>query len=101
MNWLLMDNGKTVGTRGSEEGIIVLDEEHTEGARITLEKGGRTAEWSITCGIYGGFLHTAFASSEADGRAKYSNMKTDLEKISTEQDSKARHEQMSRFANFY
>src|SRR5437879_10378671 len=60
-----MDSGKTVGTRGSEEGLIVSDEEH----------GGCTAPWSVTCGIYGSFLHTAFASSEAEGRAKYSDMK--------------------------
>jgi len=96
-----MDNGKTVGTRGSEEGVIVLDEEHTEGARITLEQGGCTAPWSITCGIYGGFLHTAFVSLEIDGRAKYSNMKADLEKIMAEQDNEARYEKMRRFADVY
>ncbi len=35
-----MENGKTIGTRGSEEGVIVLDEEHVSGARVCLEQGG-------------------------------------------------------------
>ena len=86
-----MDSGKTVGTRGSEEGLIVSDEEH----------GGCTAPWSVTCGIYGSFLHTAFASSEAEGRAKYSDMKADLEKIIGEQDNEVRYERMKRFADMY
>ena len=96
-----MDGGKTVGTRGSEAGVIVLDEEHTAGARVTLEQGGCTAPWSVTCGIYGGFLHTAFASSEAEGRAKYSGMKVDVEKIMAESDSEERYAKMKRFADVY
>src|SRR5262249_28680366 len=101
MNWLPIDNGKTEGTRGSEDGIIILDEEHIQRARITLEQGGRNAPWSITCGIYGNFAHTTFASSETEGRAKYSNMKTDLEKIMAEQNDQARYEKMKRFADVY
>lgn len=96
-----MDSGKTIGARGSEEGVIVLDEEHTSGARVTLEQGGCTAPWSVTCGIYGGFLHTAFAGSEAEGRAKYSGMRADLEEIMAESDNEARYAKMKRFADVY
>jgi hypothetical protein len=99
MSWFPMDGGKTIGTRGSEEGTIVLDEEHTAGARVTLERKGCAAPWSVTCGIYGGFLHTAFASSEVEGRAKYSAMKTGLEKIMAGEDNEARYAMMRRFAN--
>ena len=74
MSWSPMDTGKTLGTRGSENGRIVLDEEHASGARITLERGGHNAPWSVTCGIYGGFLHTAFATSESEGKSKYARM---------------------------
>lgn len=35
--WSKIDNGVTIGTEGSEKWIIVKDEEHREGARITLE----------------------------------------------------------------
>jgi hypothetical protein len=101
MNWLPMDDGKTIGTLGSEEGMIVLDEEHRSGARATLERGGRTAPWSVTCGIYGGFLHTAFASSEAEVHRKYSDMKVDLEQIMAEQDNESRYAKMKRFADVY
>jgi hypothetical protein len=96
-----MDNGKTIGTRGSEDGVIVLDEEHTSGARISLEQGCSNAPWTVTCGIYGGFLHTAFASSEAEGRAKYAAMKPDLEDIMAEEDNEARYNKMKRFADVY
>lgn len=101
MTWLPMDSGKTIGTRGSEGGVIVLDEEHTAGARISLEQGCSHVPWAVTCGIYGGFLHTAFASSEAEGRAKYSAMKLDLEGIMNEEDNEARYNKMKRFADVY
>jgi hypothetical protein len=101
MSWLSIDSGKTVGTHGSEDGVIIFDEEHTSGACITLEQGGRTATWAITCGIYGTFMHTAFASSEAEGRTKYSAMKPDLEGIMNEADDEKRYSKMRRFADVY
>ena len=101
MSWLPMLEGKTVGTAGSEQGVIVLDEEHTWGARITLEREGSTAPWAVTSGIYGQFLHTAFASSEAEGMTKYSGMKADLEKIMAEEDSDERYGKMKRFSQVY
>lgn len=36
---------------------LVRDEEHSAGARITLERDGSIAPFAITCGIYGGFLY--------------------------------------------
>ncbi len=75
--WLPSESGTTIGTIGSENGKIVLDEEHTEGARITLEQDGHTP-WSITCGIYGYFFHTTFASAKEEAHAKYESMKSDI-----------------------
>lgn len=63
------------------EGIVLLDEESDMGARITLEKGGMTAPWSITCGIYGTMAHTAFAPKKAEALDKYDKMKIELEKL--------------------
>ena len=35
--WIPAENGATLGHTGSEGGVIGMDEEHTDGARITLE----------------------------------------------------------------
>jgi hypothetical protein len=67
--------------RGSEGGLVRIDEEHPLGARITLEEGGQTAPWAITCGISGWMCHTAFCSSEAEGISKMATMKDRLETI--------------------
>ena len=79
--WHPYTNGSTLGGTGSESGVILRDEEHDDGARITLEQGGRIAPFAITCGIYGLMMHTAFASSEPEGVAKYEAMKKRLEAL--------------------
>ena len=99
--WHPFDGAQSIGQKGSEDGVTVLDEEHEWGARITLERDGQIAPWSITCGIYGGFLHTAFASSEDEGRAKYAAMKSELVAIMEEEDSDSRFEKQRRFAETY
>jgi hypothetical protein len=88
MAWYPYADGNTVGTPGSEIGVIVLDEEHPDGARITLERDGYHP-YSITCGIYGALMHTAFAMSETEGRSKYESMKTRLVLLMSEADSGA------------
>src|SRR5205823_3097023 len=66
MVWRSFDNGATVGQRGPEEGIILRDEEHELGARITLEENcSHGVPFTVTCGIYGWFFHTRFLSSKA------------------------------------
>lgn len=57
------------------------DEQHREGARITLELNGRAAPFSITCGIYGLFVHTAFFSDERDACEKYAKMRNRIDQI--------------------
>lgn len=73
--WNKIDNGHTIGTEGNENGIILKDEEHYEGARITLEKDAHGIPFAITCGIYGLMAHTAFAGSEKEALNKYNEMK--------------------------
>ena len=76
-SWFPYGNGAEIGQTGTENGIIRLDEEFSLGARITLEEGGYQP-WAITCGIYGCFVHTAFASSEEEARTKYATMKEEI-----------------------
>lgn len=76
-DWHPFDDGRTIGTVGSESGCIIRDEDHPAGARITLERDGHTP-FGITCGIYGCFVHTAFASTEEEADSKYHAMKARL-----------------------
>ena len=75
--WQPYDGRKTINTKGSENGRIIKDEEHSNGARITLEKDGHTP-FAITCGIYGLMAHTVFASSHVDAMGVYQAMKEEI-----------------------
>lgn len=79
-NWQPFENGQTLGAVGSEKGIILRDEEHREGARITLEQCA-SPPFAITCGIYGLMAHTAFASSKEEGQKLFASMKEGLEEL--------------------
>lgn len=79
--WASIEDGRTLGTVGSEGGQILIDEEHELGARITLEEGGGTAPFAITCGIYGTMVHTRFFDSREEAEAEMNRMKEALEQI--------------------
>jgi hypothetical protein len=81
MSWHPFDNGKSIGQQGSESGVIIRDEEHAGGARITLERQGYTAPFAITCGIYGWMVHTRFFGSEAEAQAEFKKMRIELTEI--------------------
>lgn len=77
--WKLIDNGSTIGQVGSENGCIIADEEYRHSCRITLEKDGVTAPYSITCGVYGLMVHTIFAGSIAEAEKEFEEMKNELQ----------------------
>lgn len=77
-SWYPFEEGSTIGAIGSEGGSILEDEEYGLGARITLEQGGQTAPFAITCGIYGFMMHTTWARDEAEAKAKFEAMKSEL-----------------------
>jgi hypothetical protein len=64
--WDNFENGRTIGTKGAEEGIIIVDLENINGARITVERDGATAPFAITFGIYGLLFHTYFKSLQTE-----------------------------------
>ncbi len=76
--WSFYDSCKTIGTIGSEEGVIVRDETHSEGARLTLESDGAVAPFSITSGVYGQFFHTTFISERDEAESKFECMKEEI-----------------------
>jgi hypothetical protein len=77
-SWHPFENGGTLGRAGSEEGTMVRDEEHSLGARISLERDCRVAPFAITCGIYGWMLHTRYFGSEDEAETQYEAMKSAL-----------------------
>jgi hypothetical protein len=89
VSWSLVDDGATLGQTGSENGVILCDEEHRYGARITLEQGGTIAPFSITCGVYGVMVHTRFFADEAEGQIAYDLMKPGLAAIAEGEASEA------------
>jgi len=81
MNWYAFDSGKSIGKIGSENGRIIRDEEHVDGARITLERDGQTTPFAITCGIYGWMVHTRFFGTEPEAHQEFESMRVELSKI--------------------
>ena len=77
--WKATDNGITIGQTGSENGVIIADEEYNGLSRITLEENGVVAPYSITCGVYGLMAHTAFAGDKVKASQMYQGMKQELQ----------------------
>src|SRR5579872_6816378 len=79
--WIEFDGGSAVGRKGSEGGTTIKDEEHSRGARITLERDTQTAPFAITCGIYGWMVHTRFFRNHVDALREYEQMKMAISAI--------------------
>lgn len=81
MNWYAFDSGNSIGQHGSESGVIIRDEEHGSGARITLERECSSAPFAITCGIYGWMVHTRFFGAESEAQSEFESMRAELSNI--------------------
>jgi len=78
--WYPFDEGHSLGQVGTENGTIVRDEEHGDGARITLERDGYTP-FAITCGLYGWMAHTCFFDTEHSAQQAFDAMRLELARI--------------------
>jgi len=76
--WSKIEGENTIGTQGCEGGVIIKDEEHSLGARVTLEQGGDIAPFSVTVGVYGSFFHTAYMGTAEEGEAIFKSMQSDI-----------------------
>ena len=81
MTWLPYEEGKTIGTTGSEEGVILRDEEYAGDIRITLEQGAGTIPFAITCGISGWMAHTCYCGDKDEADNVFEEMKVELTRI--------------------
>jgi len=75
-NWLAYDDGRSIGKVSTEGGVILLDDEHEQGARITLKRGSGYV--SVSCHIYGWTDHTRFFKSTSEAQREYVAMKAAL-----------------------
>lgn len=81
MHWYHFNHKKTIGKRGSEEGIIVSDVEYNHAARITIEQDGITAPFSVTVGIYDVMMHTDFFSTYTQAQNYQERIMKNIERI--------------------
>ena len=44
-SWFQFEEGHSIGQTGSEDGVILRDEEHVDGARVTLESVNPDRFW--------------------------------------------------------
>jgi hypothetical protein len=100
-SWVPFDDGASIGERGSEDGVILRDDEYRGEARITLERDGGTAPFAITCGVYGWMVHTRFFSTLAEAEREYALMQpalaaiADAQPLTTDPDLDARMDAVS------
>ncbi|MDQ2746593.1 MAG: hypothetical protein M3T96_04975 [Acidobacteriota bacterium] len=80
-NWSEYDEGFSVGTSGDGGGAIVRDEDHKNGARITMEEENGLAEFVITCGVYGWMFHTRLFDGRAEADEAFDEMREELGEI--------------------
>jgi len=77
--WAAFDDGRSIGKVCAEGGVILRDDEHEQGARITLKRGA--GHISISCNIYGKMDHTRFFKTVSEAEREYNPMKKELGKI--------------------
>jgi hypothetical protein len=78
--WKAYESGKWIGQAG-EWGVITVDEEYSDGARITLERDELESRSAIDCGVYGWFFHTSLSVAHDVAQDQFAQMKVDLAAI--------------------
>ena len=75
-SWLAYDDGRSIGRVSAEGGVILHDEEHVSGARVTLKRGSKYV--SVSCNVYGWMDHTRFFSTITEAQREYLLMRSSL-----------------------
>ena len=80
--WVPADDGATTGMTGPEGGEIWKDEEHPDGARITLERDTLLgAPFAVTASVYGWLVQALFYADEPTALQQYEAVKPQLAAI--------------------
>lgn len=72
--WTPFDGGRSIGSVSGEGDLILYDEEHRDGARITLKRGRQYV--TVSLNIYGWMDHTRFFNTDADAQREYRAMRS-------------------------
>lgn len=75
-NWVPYDEGNSIGKTSAEGGVILRDEEHPRGARITLKQGKTFI--AVSCHIYGWIDHTRFFNTLTEAQREFVIMRAAL-----------------------
>jgi hypothetical protein len=75
-SWFAYDDGRSIGSVSAEGGVILRDEEHASGARVTLKRGSSFI--SVSCNVYGWIDHTRFFNSVTEAQREYILMKSSV-----------------------
>jgi hypothetical protein len=78
-SWSAYDNGRSIGKLSAEGGLIMRDEEHSGGARITFKRG--SGYISVSCNLYGWVDHTRFFGTASDAQREYVAMKAAITQV--------------------
>ena len=81
--WHPYQDGASIGLEGSEHGVILADSEHEEGARVTLEQVD-DRYYTLTMGVYGLMVHTAFLSPELSAAEAEESQRRMCREVSSE-----------------
>jgi hypothetical protein len=78
-SWLLYHEGNTIGTKTPLGDEILMDEIHTDGARLTIKRNSKYI--SVSCNINKWINHTRFFNTVRDAKREYIAMKPALVEI--------------------
>ena len=81
-NWFAYNGGESIGKTGAEGGVILCDEAHKHGGRMTLKRGKNFI--SVSCHIYGWLDHTRFFNVLTEAQREYVMMRGVLGSIMDE-----------------
>ena len=78
-SWLLYHEGGTIGTTTPLGDEILMEEVHSDGARLTIKRSSKYV--SVSCSINKWIEHTRFFNTVHDAKREYRTMKPALVEI--------------------
>jgi len=80
-SWSPYQDGVTVGTKGQQGDVILMDEAYPGGTRITLKRG--TQYVSVSCSINNWINHTRFFKTVREAKREFVLMKNGLVEVTS------------------